>query len=223
MHDTDNVRELTPAGAVRLWLVRTDAGPADDTGMLDAAERRRAAAFRFDRDRDRYVAAHLALRTILAGALAADPGRLSFTRRACPRCGEPHGRPALTDFPDAHFSLSHSGDLALVALAPAPVGADVEVLPPPEAVAELISSLHPVERAELAAYDGLPERRLALARTWVRKEAYLKGVGTGLSLGAHLDYVGSLPHSPGAPDGWTVVDVPVPDGYTAAVAISPVP
>ncbi|MFZ3567416.1 4'-phosphopantetheinyl transferase family protein [Streptomyces sp. BH097] len=220
------MKELPAAGAAGLWLVETAAeasgtGATDGLDILDADERRRAAAFHFDRHRVRYVAAHRALRTVLGERLGRDPGDVRFTRLPCPGCGGPHGRPALVDTPGLHFSLSHSGDLALVALAPAPVGADVEELPSSQVAGELTAVLHPRERAELAALAEPEERRLAVARAWVRKEAYLKGLGTGLSRGTNRDYVGVLAHSPGAPEGWTLRDVPVPEGYTAAVALAP--
>ncbi|MBO1337978.1 4'-phosphopantetheinyl transferase superfamily protein [Streptomyces sp. VRA16 Mangrove soil] len=218
--------ELPALGTVRLWLVRTDGGPADASagtgaGVLDEDELRRAAAFRFDRHRVRYIASHVALRTVLGERLGRAPGDVRLVRLPCPGCGEPHGRPAVADAPDLHFSLSHSGDLALVAVAPTAVGADVEELPSIEVTQDLAAVLHPMEQAELAALDAPSEHRGALARAWVRKEAYLKGIGTGLSRAADLDYVGTLPGSPGAPDGWTIRDVAVPAGYTAAVAVAP--
>lgn len=217
--DLNHVRELPAQGGVGLWLVRTDAGDGDGTGVLDAGEQRRAAAFAFDRHRLRYVNAHVALRGILAGQLGRTPAALRFVREPCPGCGEPHGRPALADAPsDVHFSLSHSGDLALVALAATPVGADVEELTPATVADELTAVLHPRERAELAALSDPSERGRATSRAWVRKEAYLKGIGTGLSRATDLDYVGTLPDAPGAPDGWSVRDVPVPEGYAAAIA-----
>ncbi|MFF1691883.1 MULTISPECIES: 4'-phosphopantetheinyl transferase family protein [unclassified Streptomyces] len=219
----DHIRELASSTAVRIWLIRTDAGYEDAvaSALLDRDEQLRAMTFRFERDRTRYVTAHLALRTILAEALDCHPASLQFIRRPCPECGELHGRPAVADASETHFSLSHSGNLALVALASTLVGADVEALPSSEAAAELIAALHPRERAELAELSDPLERRLALARVWVRKEAFLKGLGTGLSRRLDLDYVGSLPHLPGSPQGWAVSDVPVPDGYSAAVVLSP--
>ncbi|MEU6843476.1 4'-phosphopantetheinyl transferase superfamily protein [Streptomyces sp. NPDC046716] len=218
----DDVRELPPQGPARLWLARTDGATEDSgTGVLDAGEMRRAAGFRFARHRVRYVAAHLALRGVLGERLGCAPGAVRFVREPCPGCGEPHGRPALADARDVHFSLSHSGDLALIALASAPVGADVEELPSADATRDLAAVLHPRERAELDALGSLPERRVALGRAWVRKEAYLKGLGTGLARAADLDYVGTLPAAPGAPGGWTVRDVPVPHDCLAAVAVAP--
>ncbi|WP_306321565.1 MULTISPECIES: 4'-phosphopantetheinyl transferase superfamily protein [unclassified Streptomyces] len=219
----DAVRELPAAGPVRLWLVTTagDAHVTDTAGVLDAEETRRAAAFHLDRHRVRYIAAHLALRDVLGERLGRSPGDVRFTRLDCPGCGGPHGRPALADAPDLHFSLSHSGDLALVAVASAPVGADVEELPSAEVAADLTTVLHPRERDELAALGTPEELRRAMARAWVRKEAYLKGLGTGLARGTDRDYVGVRADSPGAPDGWTLHDVRVPEGYAAAVALSP--
>ncbi|MCX3060901.1 4'-phosphopantetheinyl transferase family protein [Streptomyces beihaiensis] len=215
----DHVRELAPAGPVRLWLVDTDDDQGDGDGVLDPDELRRAAAFRFDGHRRRYVAAHVALRGILGERTGRAPGAVRFVREPCPGCGEPHGRPALADGRGPHFSLSHSGSLALVALAATPVGADVEELPSQAATEELWSVLHARERAELAALGAPQDRRLAFARAWVRKEAYLKGIGTGLSRSPDADYVGTL-HSPAAPPGWVMSDVRVPDGYTAAVAVA---
>ncbi|MFJ9038106.1 4'-phosphopantetheinyl transferase family protein [Streptomyces sp. NPDC102406] len=217
----DYVRELPGSGAVGLWLVRADAAAGDGVGVLDADELRRAAAFAFDRHRRRYLTAHLALRAVLGERLGRPPGSLRFVREPCPGCGEPHGRPALADAPGLHFSLSHGGDLALVALAPVPVGADVEELATPAAAEDVTALLHPRERAELAALRDPSERRLAVSRAWVRKEAYLKGIGTGLSRATDLDYVGTLADSPGAPGDWTLRDVPVPEGYAAAIAVSP--
>lgn len=218
----NGVRKLPAAGPVRLWLVDTArAASANERDALDADEARRAAAFHFDRHRVRYVAAHVALRGILGERLGRAPGDVRFTRLPCPGCGGPHGRPALADAAGPHFSLSHSGDLALVALAPAPVGADVEELPSAEVADRLAAALHPRERAELAELDDAWERRLAVARAWVRKEAYLKGIGTGLARGTDRDYVGALAAPPGSPDGWTLHDVPVPEGCAAAVALGP--
>lgn len=154
------MRELAPRGAVRTWLVRTDTGDADRTCLLDDTERGRAEAFRFERDRSRYVAAHLALRQILAEVVGSGMEELRFGRLPCTGCGEPHGRPVLPDFPGTHFSLSRSGDMALVAVAAVPVGADVEELPSDDVPPELIGALHPSERAEIAALDELRARGL---------------------------------------------------------------
>ncbi|MFD1659208.1 4'-phosphopantetheinyl transferase family protein [Streptomyces caeni] len=185
--------------------------------LLDAEERARAAAFRHDRDRDAYVVAHAALRGVLGVLLGVRPQALPLAREPCAGCGGPHGRPTLRTS-GVHFSLSHSGGLVMVALAPAPVGVDVEGLVKVRAMLGAQSALHVAEAEELARLPA-PERPAAFTRTWVRKEAYLKGLGTGLVRNPALDYVGTGP-LPGVPSpGWTLRDVLVPAGYAAAVAL----
>jgi 4'-phosphopantetheinyl transferase len=228
--DLDAEPVLPARGEAQVWL-RETSDVVGDPGLLDDAERTRAGSFVRDLDRDRYVAAHVMLRQLLGRHLGTPPDRLRFGRETCPCCGGPHGRPVLVG---AHadrgleFSLSHAGPLVLVALAAQPVGADVEAIPQPGVLTELGSVLHPAERAELEELAKLDADRPAgagqdgaaapegFARLWTRKEAYLKGLGTGLGRAPHLDYVGT--RQPG-PDGWTLADVPAPVGYAAAVAL----
>ena len=113
------------------------------------------------------------------------------------------------------FSLSHGGDLVLVGLAETPVGVDVEAVPDEDVAADLRTRLHPAEQREIEAAEHLDE---AFARVWTRKEAYLKGTGTGLSRGLSTDYLGATGLAP-LPDGWSVQDVPVHTGYAAAAAV----
>ncbi|QMU80088.1 4'-phosphopantetheinyl transferase superfamily protein [Streptacidiphilus sp. PB12-B1b] len=198
---------------MHLWL-RETAGVPEEPALLDADERVRAARFVRDADRHRYVASHVLLRRILSRYTGTPPEQLGFTREDCPCCGEPHGRPALAGQARApHFSLSHAGALVLVAVAAEPVGADVEEWPAADSVAGLAGVLHPAEQAELAAAG---HGREAFTRLWTRKEAYLKGLGTGLGRAMELDYVGD--RQPG-PDGWTLADAPARPGYAAAVAL----
>ncbi|MEU9147506.1 4'-phosphopantetheinyl transferase superfamily protein [Streptomyces sp. NPDC048349] len=189
---------------------------AEAAAVLDAAERERAGRLLQPADRHRYLASHLGLRVLLGGYLGVAPHEVALVRETCPCCGGPHGRPAVAGGP-VHFSLSHSGDLAYLAFAGVPVGIDVEETPSAEALADVLPLLHPAEIAELGA---LPEadRRAALARVWCRKEACLKGEGTGLALGAADPYVGSAP-APAPVAGWALRDLPAPTDYAAALAV----
>jgi 4'-phosphopantetheinyl transferase len=58
-------------------------------------------------------------------------------------------------------------------------------------------------------------------RCWVRKEAYLKGLGIGLGDDPASVDVGPGP-GPEGPDGWSVVDVEAGPRYLAAVALAAV-
>jgi 4'-phosphopantetheinyl transferase len=206
---------------VSLWLadvLRSGEGAARlAPGVLDAAERQRAAAFGRPEDRRRYLVAHVAVRVLLGARLGVTADAVRFVRDPCPSCGAPHGRPAVRGA-DVHFSVSRSGDAVLIGIADVPVGVDVEQVPPSDVVAALSSSLHRKEAAELAAESG-QTRSVAFARAWARKEAYLKGLGTGLSRELARDYVGAGPAPGTGPRGWTLGDVAVPEGYAGAFAL----
>ncbi|WP_369216898.1 4'-phosphopantetheinyl transferase family protein [Streptomyces flavofungini] len=210
-----------------LWIPRIAGKAAGRTGILDIGETARADGFQDSAARTRYLVSHVALRVLLGGYLGLAPGDVEFVREPCgmPDCEEPHGRPAIAGRLRPHFSLSHAGDAAVVAVARSPVGADVEsarLLP--DGLGGAVRRLHPEERRAVATLSPALRERAALG-CWVRKEAYLKGIGTGLPGGVGRHHVG-LPAelapawAPPGPVGWRVVDVPAPEGYQAAVAVS---
>src|SRR5205823_1938369 len=90
---------------------------------------------------------------------------------------------------------------------------------------DLTSYLHPAEQRDVAALEPV-ERAAAMLSCWVRKDAYLKGVGSGIAAGVGVDYVelgatfarDSTGAEPALPSGWTILDVPVPTGFAAATA-----
>ncbi|MYU07838.1 4'-phosphopantetheinyl transferase superfamily protein [Streptomyces sp. SID8366] len=216
-------RRLTPpapGGPAQLWLLHAGRHRAAVARaapeVLDAGERARAAALRVPADRECYLAAHLGLRLLLGAYLGVRPARVPLTRRACPLCGGPHGRPGVTGDP-LHYSLSYSGGLGLLAFAAVPVGTDVEAVPAPDAVAEAADVLHPRERDELALLPP-SARPPAFARAWVRKEAYLKGLGVGLARAPSSLYAGTGAEPAGTEGAWRLTDVPVGRGAAGAVA-----
>jgi 4'-phosphopantetheinyl transferase len=200
-----------------VWLLRVShhAAELDQLEVLDAAERERHQAFVRARDRERYAVAHIGLRLLLGAYTGTKPGEVVLVRERCPLCGGPHGRPAVSGGAP-HFSLSHSGDLVMIAVAATAVGADVEEIPALSVADDVARALHPRERDELAALAPA-DRIIAFSRCWTRKEAYLKGTGEGLAGGPEHTYVGTGAE-PAAVTGWTLADVPVADGYGAAIA-----
>ncbi|MCQ4083720.1 4'-phosphopantetheinyl transferase superfamily protein [Streptomyces sp. RB6PN25] len=208
-----------PGEAPHVWLVRVAAhrgSLGDALTLFDEDERSRHAAFHRAEDRDRYAAAHVALRRLLGAYLGTAPGAVAVEREPCPLCGGPHGRPAVSGS-GLHFSLSHSGELVLLAFAATPVGIDVEETHDLAAIEDVSTSLHPREQSELAAtaHSG---RAAAFLRCWTRKEAYLKGTGEGLPGDPARTYVGTG-EMPAAVHGWTLADIPVDAGHAAAVAV----
>ncbi|MET9883705.1 4'-phosphopantetheinyl transferase superfamily protein [Streptomyces sp. NPDC006430] len=220
--DTPRTGELPAGAAVSVWSLDTTldvvGGHRIDEALsiLDADEHERAGRLLRPRDRHRYLASHVGLRVLLSGYLGLAPQEVALVREDCPCCDGPHGRPAVKGAP-VHFSLSHSDGLAYFAFAGVPVGIDVEGVPSPAAVADILKNLHPAETAELSALPEA-ERQEALARLWSRKEAYLKGTGTGIATGVVEPYVGSGPRPAPVP-GWQLTDLPAPPTYAAALAV----
>jgi 4'-phosphopantetheinyl transferase len=160
-----------------VWLVPLGAdGSSTDEALLDEQERGRAARFVFERDRRRFVAAHASLRRLLGQRTGQAPHALRFDQG-------PYGKPRLRGSPGCAFSLSHSGDLALVALAAdGEIGVDLEpVQPMRDAEALVRQCLSEREQLHLHALPA-SEQPLAFLQAWTRKEACLKAVGTGLQI-----------------------------------------
>jgi 4'-phosphopantetheinyl transferase len=168
-------------GYVHVWSVSLDVPRSmvsDGFETLSADERGRAARFHFDRDRRRFVCARGALRRILGEYLEIDPLDLSFQYGV-------HGKPALAGkaAESLSFNVSHSDELALIAVAPPDVELGVDV----EAIRSLPDADDIASRyfapAEVARLRPLPAalREDAFFRCWTRKEAYLKALGDGLA------------------------------------------
>jgi 4'-phosphopantetheinyl transferase len=157
------------------WLHRQSATRHEHpAACLSPAERDRAARYRSDADRRRFVMAHAKLRSLLGERLGVPPAALRLTRAA-------QGKPLLADG-RLQFSHARSAELAAYAFARgAAVGIDVEAIRPmaaPEALAARAFGRH-----ERRAYAELaPRDKLAGFFTgWTRTEALAKALGLGLS------------------------------------------
>ncbi len=117
-----------PADEVHLWrvdLANVAKGEQKWEQILSADERARAARFHFSRDRQYFTATRALLRTILGGYLDSDPKAL---RVPILRKRKAVFDPAAISKP-VEFSVSHSGDVALLAFARGrALGVDVEQL-----------------------------------------------------------------------------------------------
>lgn len=164
-------------GEVHAWAARVAEAEAGGVGRhLAGDERERAGRFRVDAPRRRYVAARGLLRRLLAHYLAQPAERIEIA-------SGPNGKPVLADG-RLHFSVSHSGDWVLVALASdRAVGADVEEV---RAAPDLLDLARRYFAAEEAlALEGLSprDRPTAFYALWTRKEACLKVHGEGIGAG----------------------------------------
>jgi len=195
---------------VHVWLARLDPETEQSwcrrVAATTAEERDRASRFRRAEDRERYLAAHGALRLLLGRYLTCDPLSLHFAVSI-------NGKPFL-DAGRIQFNLSHSGDFALIAVAQSrQVGADIEqVRPMPDLDAVAARVCTPAELDRLGDLAD-SERERAFFAMWTRKESLAKATGEG---------IGAIVRD-GSPGGegdghWTVAEVNDVPGYAACVA-----
>jgi 4'-phosphopantetheinyl transferase len=223
-------RELPATDGVRIWVASLDHSPEVaqriSERLLSDDERARAEALRGEAKRTRFIVARGVLRVILGDATGTAPERVAFTYGS-------DGKPAIANRPAGpaiQFNMSHCRDLALYAVSDGRrTGIDVEWTQgtyPFEGIARRFFSA-----GEQAALDEATpgERRLAFFRIWVRKEAYLKGRGEGISEWIHdtdlsrLSLVEPLAVGTAAmrdQDGWIIRDLGgLPPGFLASVAV----
>jgi 4'-phosphopantetheinyl transferase len=226
-------RPNPPLGAhdVHVWRVPLDEDARADSywSLLSDEERRRAARFVRDIHRRRFVVAHGALRSILADYVGAEPTALDFVSGA-------HGKPALRDptgRPPVEFNLSHSDDLALVAVARAlAVGVVLERWSEGVEHLELAERFFsPGERRALRALAHAPHLiEAGFFAAWTRKEAYLKATGHGITRGLHHFDVALAPGEPArliadrldddATARWAMFALDPAPGYSAALVVA---
>lgn len=183
-------------GEIRGWVIDVDGCDLDALPPLSAEEEERALRFHSQDVRRRYVAAHRALRRILA--LLDLPPVIERNQR---------GKPSLPGC-DHQFSLSRSGSKAMIALACGlEVGADIEqvrTLPELDQIAERF--MPPSAYSEFQLVPAASRER-EFFRVWTRTEAVLKASGMGL-FGAGQELEGE----------WTVEEIGAGDGYVGAIA-----
>ena len=195
---------------VHLWVIDLDTAPTEAARRVAAtteSDRDRASRFRRPDDAEHYLSAHGALRLILSDALGCNPHALRFGAKS-------EGKPVL-EGETLEFNLSHSGNVALVAVSSArQVGVDVEQLrslPDLDSLAARVCN-----ESELASIMGLAQadRERAFFALWTRKEAMAKATGEGIAAVFRDD--GDT--SPDIHDGWTLVELSDLPGYAACVA-----
>ena len=212
--------------SVHVWVADVRLAPDDLSALervLAADERERARRFRFTRDHRTYVAAHWLVRRVVSRYLDVTPHVLQFTTN-------PYGKPELDGCRDLRFNLSHSHDVVAVAVAKSrEVGIDVEQIRPELATAEIARRFFaPTEVAELDRLEGMDFVHAFFA-CWTRKEAYIKAVGLGLSLGLDTFAVSIAPREAArllSADGgprevarWGLHSLELAPGYAAALAV----
>ncbi|XEC28098.1 4'-phosphopantetheinyl transferase superfamily protein [Streptomyces fradiae] len=178
--------------AVDDWVPADPGAPglAADLGPDDHARLVRMPA---SRNRDRFVAARLLLKSAAGAVLDALPHELELAYK-------PGGRPYLRGIGHLDVGLSHTEGLLVVGLTRVGrIGVDTE--PADRRMLELGTEHQACTPHELAALERVPpeRRNRELVRLWTLKEAYSKAIGQGLRFRFTEFGFGPPVGSPGGP------------------------
>jgi 4'-phosphopantetheinyl transferase len=194
--------------------------------LLSDEEKRRCAAFHFDKHRTEYVISHAMLRLVLSEYAPVRPEEWQFL---IGQWGKPEiGGPAL-DTPLC-FNLSHADGFAVcVAGRVRQLGVDVEKMTRKASHEELAKRFFAA--AEYEYLRNLPPglQREAFFRIWTLKEAYIKAEGKGLAIpldSFHFRFSEGNPgevtlasNSESDPSAWSFFEFEPASDYRVSIAV----
>lgn len=146
--------------------------------QLSLEEKNRAERFKFDIHRNRFIASHGFVRTVLAQYLSIQACTIDYKK------GE-QGKPFLSGSDSEHlqFNLSHTQDLAILAVTrKTEVGIDIEYNDRKTDWKGICKRFFTIPEQDSLFALSDTQQEMAFFDLWTRKEAYMKVLGTGLSL-----------------------------------------
>ncbi|NOQ13181.1 MAG: 4'-phosphopantetheinyl transferase superfamily protein [Methyloprofundus sp.] len=150
---------------------------SDYLAVLDDSELTTAERFKSTEARKRYIICHGILRQLLAERVNESAANLRIDKAE-------FGKPFLPDHPEISFNMSHSGDILAIAISSlCQLGIDVEYYKTRNTWEGLVKKCFAPEEAEYWYSLNNTERKHAFYQFWVKKEAFVKAVGKGITLG----------------------------------------
>jgi 4'-phosphopantetheinyl transferase len=163
---------------VELFFGTAQDDPSHGAELLSAEELDRASRFHREQDRRCYIAAHALLRRALSRYCNINAAGIAFAQLE-------FGKPILAtvnDAPPVHFSLSHSGAHAAVAICrSAEVGVDIEEQRTNFDPHDLARACMNARERDLISAAG-DRSHACFLELWTAKEAVLKAAGFGLTV-----------------------------------------
>ncbi|MCR5102099.1 MAG: 4'-phosphopantetheinyl transferase superfamily protein [Butyrivibrio sp.] len=174
--------------------------PKELTSFIPQSRLKKAYDYKSQADRARSIAASYLLQTGLdeyQGKHIKNPD-ISF--------GE-DGKPYFTDYPELHFSISHSGEYVACAFSDQEIGLDIQEERASNCDKIAARFYSPSENEYLNSIKNADLRKHEFFRIWSAKEAYIKFTGLGIREGMttfSVDLNGKriITTLPGHPNGW---------------------
>jgi 4'-phosphopantetheinyl transferase len=189
--------------------------------ILTGEENQRAKRFKFPRHQHRFILARGYLRLILSRYLPCPPQHLEFQYG-------PYGKPYLAERP-LYFNVSHSQDYILYAISPSgEIGVDIEHHGPRTYMDSIVNQQFSEQEAHQYGRLEQQQRLASFYKGWVCKEAFIKGIGLGLSMPLNEFSVDMDPSKPAQLQTcsaqrrgqWQLTMLKAPPDYSAALAVN---
>lgn len=208
---------------IRLWhgdCAATDPNIPHYWQILDPSEQQHALKLVNKNIKCRYIEIRARLRILLGDVLNTQPDKLRIQKTA-------YGKPYLIDYPELGFNLSHTANKLIIAIAyHCDVGVDIEFCKARTSLAGLVEKCFAEEEKHFWYQLAETEKTRAFYGFWTRKEAFVKAVGRGISLGLNRCVIDPLKPSEllRIPDGfgqtseWFIQDIDLGESICGAVA-----
>jgi len=170
---------------VDIWKIKLRDISSVSEDLISNDERLKASRFLHAKDRTSFICRRAALRILLSRYTDTQPSEIEFT------IGENKKPEMRTESNKIHFNVSHSGELALIAISNSPIGVDIERIEPGFKYDDILK--HSFSELEISGIEQAADSREVFFRLWTRKEALTKANSKGLD--DDLRYIPCL-------DGW---------------------
>lgn len=232
MNDWQSPASFKPLNGneIHVWLFHLNTTPPSIKRfypLLSDDEKDRSERLVHFMHRKRFIAAHGFMRSVIARYVQQPAESLQFAKGN-------HGKPFLVNNIGLHFNLSHSQDIAMLAVARCDIGMDVECINRKHEWQKIMHRFYTESEQQKILALAEPLQQRAFYQVWTRKEAHMKVTGQGLHL-APGQFTVSVPPEPAVlldtknkqdVTQWSMCDITLPSSardYCACVSLHGTP
>jgi len=144
---------------------------SDLAEFLNAEELSRAERFHKELDQNRFIICRSVLKFVLAAHSKIDVKKIHIDHHS-------NKKPYLASHPWLFFNVSHSEDIAVIAISLNKVGIDIEYIPEDFDFTDLLPDIFADN--EILTIQNAIDKKHAFYTLWTRKEAFVKALGKGI-------------------------------------------
>lgn len=144
----------------------------DLISFLDPEERSRSYRYYKDTDRNQFIICRAILKIVLAAYTKVDAKNIRLDYHL-------NKKPYLSSHPGLYFNVSHSAEFAVIAISRNKVGIDIEYLAKDFTFTDLLPDVF--HSNEVLTIQNTENQKHTFYKLWTRKEALVKGLGTGIN------------------------------------------